>query len=76
MDVKIADRKENIEFLRIACNMAELGISYIQADLILRLQERMKEKKGMFSMKDGAEIYYKWRQEWEQYAKQQENKDT
>jgi hypothetical protein len=76
MDVKIADRKEEIEFLRIACNMAELGISYIQADLILRLQERMKKKKGMFSMKDGAEIYYKWRQEWEQYAEQQKNKDT
>ena len=75
MDVKIKDRKEEIEFLRIACNMAELGITYIQADLILRLQERMKTKKGMFSMKDGAEIHYKWRQEWEQYFEQQKNKD-
>ena len=30
MDVKIKDRKDEIEFLRMACNMAELGVSYKQ----------------------------------------------
>lgn len=40
MEVKIKDRKEEIEFLRMACNMAELGIGYQHADLIIRLQQR------------------------------------
>jgi len=45
MEVKIKDRKEEIEFLRMACNMAELGIGYQHADLIIRLQERLKNLK-------------------------------
>ena len=47
MEVKVKDRKEEIEFLRMACNMAELGIGYQHADLIIRLQERLKKLKGI-----------------------------
>jgi hypothetical protein len=78
MDVKIKDRKEEIEFLRMACNMAELGIGYQHADLIIRLQERLKKMKGKFSLKDGVETLtdnepfvvevidglYKWDEGW------------
>ena len=71
MEVKIKDRKEEIEFLRMACNMAELGISYRQADLIIRLQERLNTQKGDFSISDGAEIYCKWTQDWQNYFEKQ-----
>ena len=67
MEVKIKDRKEEIEFLRMACNMAELGINYTHADLILRLQERLKKLKGKFSIKDAVEIHHKWKEEWRVY---------
>jgi hypothetical protein len=71
MDVKIKDRKEEIEFLRMACNMAELGIGYQHADLIIRLQERLKKLKGKFSLKDGVEIHYKWKEDWQKYFEQE-----
>ena len=71
MDVKIKDRKEEIEFLRMACNMAELGIGYQHADLIIRLQERLKKLKGKFSISDGVEIHYKWKQDWQNYFDEQ-----
>jgi hypothetical protein len=71
MEVEIKDRKEEIEFLRIACNMAELGIRYQHADLIIRLQERLKKLKGKFSIDDGVEIYYKWKQDWQKYFEEQ-----
>ena len=77
MDVKVKDRKNEVEYLRMACNMAELGINYIQADLILRLQERLsKLKGGKFSIDDATHIHYKWKQEWQKYFEEQakENK--
>lgn len=67
MEVKIKDRKKEIEFLRMACNMAELGIGYQHADLIIRLQERLKKLKGKFSIDDGVEIHYKWKEDWQKY---------
>ena len=70
MEVKIKDRKEEVEFLRMACNMAQLGIGYEQTDLILRLQERLKELKGKFSIADGVEIHYKWKEDWQNYYAQ------
>ena len=77
MDVKVKDRKKEVEYLRMACNMAELGINYIQADLILRLQERLSQlKEGKFSIDDGVKIHYAWKQEWQKYFEEQakENK--
>lgn len=71
MDVKIKDRKVDIEYLRMACNMAELGINYTHADLIIRLQERLKKMKGKFSLNDGVEIHFEWKKEWEKYFEEQ-----
>ena len=67
MEVKIKDRNKEIEFLRMACNMAEIGIDYQHADLIIRLQERLKKLKGKFSISDGVEIHHKWKQDWQNY---------
>lgn len=70
-DVKVKDRKKEIEFLRMACNMAELGIGYQHADLILRLQDRLNQLNGEFSLNDGIEILHKWKQDWEKYFEEQ-----
>lgn len=70
-EVKVKDRKKEIEFLRMACNMAELGIAYQHADLILRLQNKLSELKGKFSIDDGIEIHHKWKKYWENYFEQQ-----
>ena len=75
MEVKIKDRKEDVEYLRIACNMAEIGIGYIHVDLILRLQERLRELNGDFSISDSVDIHYKWKQEWDAYFKEQSDID-
>ena len=67
MDVKIKDRKKEVEFLRMACNMAEFGITYQHADLIIKLQERLNKIGGQFSLDDGIEIHHKWVEDWRKY---------
>jgi predicted CopG family antitoxin len=56
--------------------MAELGISYQHADLIIRLQERLKKLKGKFSVSDGVEIHYKWKEDWIRYLEEQAKNDA
>ncbi len=67
MDVKIKDRKNEIEYLRMALNMCEIGVNYTQADLILKVLEKVKQLDGKFSIRDGVEIYHKWKIEWFNY---------
>jgi len=66
-EVKVKDRKEDVEFLRMACNIAEIGIGYTHADLILRLQKRLETLGGKFSLQDGVEILCDWKKYWAQY---------
>ena len=75
MDIKVEDRKEEIQQLTIVCNMAEININYIHADLILRLQERLKKLKGKFAISDSIEIHYKWKEDWRKYFEEQSDKD-
>lgn len=76
-NVSVKDRKEEVEFLRMACNIADLGIDYLNADLIIRLQKRLKTKKGNFSIKDGVEVRQEWVNDWNKYfeekSKEEEN---
>ena len=67
MDVKIRDRKEGAEYLRMALNMCELWIDYPQAELIIKVLAKMEKVKGEFSILDGVEIHHEWKKEWEQY---------
>lgn len=72
-DVKIADRQQEIEYLRMACNMAELPISYTQADLIISLQEKLNQAQGNFTLKDGVTIHHNWKERWQEYFEKQNN---
>lgn len=71
MEVKIKDRSNEVEFLRMALNMCELGIDYTQADLIIRVTKSLNKLKGKFSINDGVEIHHKWKEEWQKYFENQ-----
>jgi len=73
MDVKIKDRKKEIEYFRMALNMCEFGVDYTQADLIMRVTEKLKDAKGNFNLEHGVEIFNQWKQEWEKYFEKKEN---
>jgi hypothetical protein len=67
MEVQINDRKQEVEYLRMALNMCELGINYTQADLILRVQEGIKKYGGNFSLQAGMDINARWKNYWRAY---------
>jgi len=73
MNVKIKDRRENIEFLRMALNMCELRIDYTHADLINRVSNKLENLKGDFSISDGADIFSEWKEDWQKYFEKQSN---
>jgi len=67
MDVQIKDRDKEVEYLRMSCNMAELGIDYTQADLIIRVQKSLSELGDNFSVKDASKIMVEHREYWKNY---------
>ncbi len=74
MDVKIKDRKRDVEILRMALNMCEIGVDYPQADMINRVVNKLSELKEAFSMKDGIELHSEWKKEWQDYFQKEHNK--
>lgn len=75
MDVKIKDRINEIEFIRMALNMVQIGVDYPNADLINRTMKELKKLKGKFSLKDGCDILYEWKEDWRNYAEKQEEEN-
>ena len=75
MDVKIKDRKREVEYLRMALNVCEIGVDYTHTDLIIRVYEKLKVLDGKFSISDGADILYDWKQEWQSYFDKQSVKE-
>lgn len=74
MSVKIKDRKTEVEYLRMVCNLAEIGINYEHAELIIKLQEKLKKLNGEFTLQDGIDVHHKWKQKWDQYYKAEYDK--
>ena len=74
IDVDIKDRQESVEHLRMALGMSEFGVSYIQADLIARVQTSLAFLGGKFRLSDGVDLFYKWKKDWEKYAEEQQIK--
>ena len=71
MDVRVKDRKDEIEFIRMALNLAEMGINYCQADLIDRVLKELDKKGGQFNLNDGISIHHKWKEDWRKYFEEQ-----
>lgn len=66
-DVKIKDRDQDTEMLRMALNLAQLPVNYAQVDLIVKITEVFNKKKGEFDLSDGVNIYHKWKEQWDAY---------
>ena len=69
MEVKYQDKNLETYYLQMACNMVGLNIDYINMDLVIRLQQAVKKKKGKFSVSDGLDIQQRWKDDWDFYFK-------
>ena len=67
MNVKLEDRKEDTNCLKLALYLAGIEIDYEDVDLILKVQERLKKKKGSFSVRDGMQVRREWENRWKEY---------
>ena len=67
MNVLIKDRKKEIELIRMALNMAEVGVNYETTELIITVIEQQKKLGGKFSLEDGCNIFSEWQNKWNNY---------
>ena len=68
MDKKIKDRKSEIEFIRMALNTCEIGVSYNATDLILRVIDMVKLKGGETTLLDSVTLHQKFIEECKAYT--------
>ena len=73
-EVNVKDREPNIEYLRMALAMSEFGVTYEHADLINEVVSAVQAYGGRFSLKEGSEIFVKWKNKWEKYHTEQKTK--
>lgn len=74
MDVKIKDRNEKIEMLRMALNMAQIGVDYKTTDLINDVIIAVEKHGGKYSLRHGANLYANWISKWDNYDKKNKTK--
>ena len=74
MEVLIKDRKDEIEYLRMALAITEIGVSYEQAELINNVVNKVRQCKGNFNIHDGVKLLYAWKDKWTNYYDKQANK--
>ena len=67
IDIDNADKNPEIEFMRMALCSVQIGVNYIQADLIKRTFKVLHEKEGDFSVNDAASILHQWQADWDYY---------
>ena len=73
MDVQVKDRKDEVEYLRMALAIAEIGVSYEQAELINNVVNKVRQRKGKFNIHDGVGLLYAWKEKWRSYYDKQAN---
>lgn len=73
-EVSVKDREKQVEYLRMALSMSEFGVSYEHADLINQVAKRVQSIGGSFSLEDGSKIFVEWKEKWEKYYTEQDNK--
>ena len=73
MGVQIKDRKDEIEYLRMALAITEIGVSYEQAELINNVVNKVRQRKGKFNIHDGVGLLYAWKEKWRSYYDKQKS---
>jgi hypothetical protein len=66
-DVKIKDRKEEIEHIRMALNTVGIPVDYSATELITLVTAGVNKKKGKFTLRDAMIIRKKWREDLDKY---------
>lgn len=69
--VEFKDRIKEIDHLRIALDMVEIGVDYPTTDLIIRIRKEATKLGDSFSIDDAAHIQANWRNEWDEYFENQ-----
>lgn len=76
MKVKIDDRLDEIEYLRMALSTCEVYVDYQTAELIDDVVTAVREKKGNFDLLDGSKLFSEWKKKWDDYEKQKRKEAT
>ena len=75
INVENPDREKEIEMLRMALNMCEIGVDYQHAELIKIVMDKLQILKLEFSLDDASELYSEWMGRWEYYEEKQNKKN-
>ena len=76
MKVKIDDRLDEIEYLRMVLSTCEVYVDYQTAELIDDVVTAVREKKGNFDLLDGSKLFSEWKKKWDDYEKQKRKEAT
>lgn len=76
MKVKIENRYDEIEYLRMALSICEVYVDYQTAELIDMVATEVRNKKGNFDLMDGAKIFSAWKRKWNNYEKQNRKEEA
>lgn len=71
--VKLEDRENEIEYLRLALALCEVQASYELCDLISDLTKRIESSKGALTIDDCVKIRDRHDKKWSKYYKDLEN---
>ena len=69
MKIPNIDRKNEVEYFRIALNIAEISIDYFTADLVYEVFKMHKKKKGKMTVEDSVKIKCDHEQKWFDYQR-------
>ena len=67
MKVKFKDRNPEIENLRLALAMVSINCDYPDIELLLQVQESVKEHGRKFSIDHESHIEWHWDEKWKKY---------
>jgi hypothetical protein len=73
--VSVKDYEEQKHYLLCALNLVGVKTDYITTDLIYVTIEKLKEKGGIFDLKDAVKIKIEHERKWEDYFENQNDEE-
>jgi len=71
-EVKIQDRDEKVEQIRMMLNMCEVGAGYVTTDIILECINLYDKLGGGATIEDVTKLYFELKNKWDKYFEEQE----
>lgn len=66
-EVKISDRERDIEYIRMALNMCQIGVNYQQAELINMVVRECDRLGGNLTVEDACDLFSAHKKKWDKY---------